>query len=63
MDAGTTTNWFPIRKLIAVFVGSGLALIAKTAGVDLGPELLNESAVVVAGLLLGYVVKDPQVAT
>jgi hypothetical protein len=47
----------PVRKIVAVFIGAGLAYIARRAGVDLGDADVNEAAVILAGLVFGYFAK------
>lgn len=50
-------DWRPVRKITAAFVGSGLAWCARRAGVDLGPDDLNEAAVALVGLIFGYIAR------
>lgn len=57
------TNWAPIKKIVAVFVGSGLSWLALRLGVDLGPDAVNEAAVALVGIGLGYIVPDSRVST
>lgn len=51
----------PIRKLAVGFVTSLLALAARKLGADIGPDLLNQAAVVIVGYAAAYAVKDPRV--
>lgn len=51
-------DWTPIRKVAAGFVAAAIAYVAKRAGVDLGPESVNEAAVAFVGIVTAYLVSD-----
>ncbi len=60
-DASTDTNLLPLRKVGIALVTSLLAWIALQAGVDLGPDEVNEAATGIVGLVTAYLVPDPRV--
>lgn len=51
----------PIRKIVAVVIGAALARAAQALGIDLGPDLVNDAAMVLAGAALGYATRDVRV--
>lgn len=55
-------NYLPIQKVAAAFVAAGLALVARVAGVDLGPDLVNEAALAAVMLAAAYLKRDPRVS-
>lgn len=64
MDIGersTLTNYAPIRKIVAAFVAAGIFWVARRAGVDLGPDEVNEAANAAVGIAAGYIITDPRV--
>ena len=54
-------DYLPIKKVVAAFVAAGISLAARAAGVDLGPELVNQAAMAVVTVGAAYVVRDPRV--
>lgn len=54
-------DWTPIRKFVVAFVAAGLWLVVRAAGVDLGPDLVNDAATAVVALAAFYIAKDPRV--
>jgi hypothetical protein len=51
-------KWYPVRKIAAVMIGSGLFWVARQFGVDLGAEDVNDAAMALSGIALGYLVKE-----
>lgn len=51
-------DWTPIKKVAAGFVASAIAYVAKRAGIDLGPEEINEAAIAFVGVVVAYLVPE-----
>ena len=57
----TEKNLAPIRKVAVTAVVAAIGIGAKAAGLDVGPELVNDFAVALVALVAGYLVPDPRV--
>lgn len=51
-------DWKPVKKIVATFVGAGITWLALRAGVDLGPEAINQGAAALVGIVAGYLTKS-----
>lgn len=56
------TNWTPITKIVATFLGAGITWVALQLGVDVDSAAVNEAAAAVVGIVVGYLVPDPRVS-
>lgn len=53
-SSSTPTDWAPVKKIVAVAVGSAIAWVAVKVGVDLGSDDVNAAAVSLVGIVFGY---------
>lgn len=60
---GPAADYRPIRKVFVFFLGAAVAYGAKQAGLDLGPEELNEGLPILVGAVLSYLERDPRVVS
>lgn len=56
-----SSSYLPITKVVATFLASGIAWVAVQLGVDIGSDAVNEAAIALVGVAVGYLTPDARV--
>lgn len=66
MDDMSTTpaarfRWAPIRKITLAALTAAVVYLAQRAGLDVGPDAVNDALQAALPVIVGYAVTDPRV--